>query len=149
MQRLRNRAWTLIAPMFAAMIVASCAQEDNFGPRLATLTAVSGSGQFAAVGSTLAQPLVVRVRDQTGAAVEGAVVQWQITSTSPGAEVTPSQSLTDATGQAQASLRLGSTLGVVTVVALLGEQEETFTATATTAPPAHLLVVSGDNQSGT
>ena len=61
------------------------AQEDNFGPRLATLTAVSGSGQFAAVGSTLAQPLVVRVRDQTGAAVEGAVVQWQITSTSPGA----------------------------------------------------------------
>jgi|KBSSwiStaDraftv2_1062776.scaffolds.fasta_scaffold95734_1 alpha-tubulin suppressor-like RCC1 family protein len=148
MQSRAGRQWIAIAPMFAAMIVASCATDTANGPRLATLVAVSGSGQFGALGATLANPLVVRVEDQTGAPVEGVTVEWDVIA--GGGTVTPSQSVTDQDGLASASLRLGSVTGVNSVAASLGQlQPVIFTATATTAPPAKLFVVAGAGQSGT
>jgi len=137
--------WTTVTPLFAAMIVASCATEPGTGTRLATLTAVSGSGQFAPAASTLPQPLVVRVEDQFGAPVAGETIEWRVTA--GGGIVTPSQSVTDVAGLATATLRLGNTPGVNTVAASLQQlQTVIFSATATPALPANLVVVAGANQ---
>jgi hypothetical protein len=62
------------------------------------LSVVSGSGQTALVGSTFAAPLVVRVRDGYGNAVEGASVVFASPSTGAGATVTPSAASSDADG---------------------------------------------------
>jgi len=135
-----------LAAMFAAMIVVSCT--STTAPRLAILSGVSGSGQSAPVGSILPQPFVVRVEDQTGAPAEGVTVEWDVIA--GGGTVTPSESVTDTDGLTSASLRLGSTTGVNSVTASLGQlQPVVFTATATTAPPAKLFIVAGAGQTGT
>lgn len=148
MQRRSARSWIALIPMYAAMIVAACSTDPSSGPRIATLTAVSGSGQFGPLGAALAQPLVVRVEDQSGSPVEGVTVDWDVVL--GGGDVTPNQSVSDGDGLASTSLTLGPTQGLNTVTASLGpDQEVVFTATGTTAPPANLFVVAGSGQTGT
>lgn len=146
MQRRSGRAWIALAPMFGAMIVAGCT--STTGPRLATLIGVSGSGQSGPLGTTLAQPFVVRVEDQAGTPAEGVTVSWTVVT--GGGLVTPNESVTDTDGRTSASLQLGPTTGVNSVTASLGGlQPVVFTATATTAPPAKLFIVAGAGQTGT
>ena len=134
MHRRSGRAWTAIVPVFAAMILASCAKDLGTGPRLATLVEVSGDGQAGAIGATLAQPLVIKVLDQSGVPVEGEIIVWQVTA--GGGSVTPSQSTTDPNGVASTTLRLGTTIGPNTVLATLGDLDPVvFTASATAARP--------------
>ena len=145
MQRRSGRAWTALVPVFAAMILASCAKGLDSGPRLATLVEVSGDGQVGPIGSTLAQPLVIRVQDQFGTPVEGEIVIWQVSA--GGGSVLPSQTPSDANGLASTSLRLGTIIGPNTVRATLDQLEPiVFTASATPAPPAQLTLVGGDGQ---
>jgi len=145
MQRRSGRVWTALAPVFAAMILASCAKDLGTGPRLATLVGVSGDGQSGAIGATLQQPLVIKVLDQSGIPVVGETIVWQVTA--GGGSVLPSQSTTDANGIASTTLRLGTTIGTNRVLATLGDLDPVvFTASATAAPPTKLLQVGGDGQ---
>lgn len=148
MQRRSGRSWLALVPVYAAMIVAACSTDPTSGPQIVTLVAVSGSGQFGPLGSPLAQPLVVRVEDQTGAPVEGATVSWDVVL--GGGDISPSQSVTNDQGLASATFTLGSTQGLNTATASIGgNQPVVFTATATTAPPAALFIVAGNGQTGT
>ena len=149
MQHRSARSWIAVAQVFAAMIVASCGgEESTTGPRIATIAIVSGSGQTAAIGSTLSAPFVVLVVDQAGAPVVGATVTWTVLS--GGGVITPSQSTTGNDGHASATLRLGTAAGTNRVEASLGNfQPVEFVATATAAGlPNALLIVSGNNQVG-
>ncbi len=86
------------------------------------LQKVSGDSpvQEGAINSTLPQPLVVKVTDETGAPVSGQAVNWTITGPSgaTGQSVSPTTSTTGSGGQAQVSVRLG-------------DKSETYTITAT------------------
>ena len=149
MQHRSARSWIAVAQVFAAMIVASCGGEETItGPRIATLSIVSGSGQTAPTGSTLSAPLVVLVADQNGAPVVGETVTWTVVS--GGGIITPPQSTTGNDGHATATLRLGTTAGTNRVEASLGNiQPVEFVATATAAGlPNALLIISGNNQIG-
>lgn len=149
MQRRSARSWIAVAQGFAAMIVASCGGESTTtGPQIATISIVSGSGQTAAIGSTLAAPFVVIVTDQAGTPVVGETVTWTVVS--GGGTMTPSQSTTGTDGHASATLRVGTTPGANRVQASLGNlQPVEFLATATSAPPAKLVIAAGNAQVGT
>ena len=147
MQCRSGRPWTALAPVFAAMIVAGCGENLTNGPQIASISIVSGTPQTGPIGSTLGQPFVVLVQDQGGQPVEGIQVTWQVTA--GGGTVTPSQSVSDANGQATATLRLGTTVGTNTVTARIDQSTSVvFTATATAAPPSSLVAASGDAQIG-
>ena len=98
-----------------------------------TLTATTGEGQSAPVNQQLANPLVVRVKDQNDAAMSGVSVSFSVT---PSATLNPSSATTGANGEAQTRLTLGSTAGTYTVTARATgiTQPATFTATATPSP---------------
>ena len=72
----------------------------------AHLTIVSGNGQQGILGQPLAQPLVVQVIDDAGAALAGLVVQWKVTSGS--AVLNPASSTTNAQGRASTTATLNS-----------------------------------------
>ncbi|HET9986317.1 MAG TPA: Ig-like domain-containing protein [Longimicrobiales bacterium] len=97
----------------------------------ASVVKVSGDGQTAVVGATLASPLVVKVVDKNGAAVAGAMVTWATASGS----LSPSSVLSDAQGQARSSWTVGTTAGTVQATATVsGLTPVTFTASVTSAP---------------
>ena len=147
MQRWSSRSWITLAPVFAAMTVASCAKDYMTDvPRVASMIRISGDGQTGPVGSTLSQPLVVKLVDQDGAPAVGEVIVWEVAS--GGGSVSSSQSSTDADGRAATSLRLGTTIGSNVVRATLGLLNPvSFTAIATPAPPTRVAALSGDGQS--
>lgn len=145
MQRHPHVNGIVLASAFAAMIVASCAAPPLEVLRVAALIQVSGNGQQGPIGSSLGQPLVVRVEDEAGQPVVGTLVSWSVSS--GGGSVSPSQSFTGTDGVAQASLRLGVNLGLNSVRATLGTVEPvTFNATATAGPAANLIAQSGNGQ---
>ena len=102
-------------------------------PVATTLEVVSGSGQNARVNQPLANPLVVRVKDQNDAVMSGVSVSFTV---APGGTVNPSSATTGSNGEAETRLTLGGTAGTYTVTARASgiTQPVTFTATATAAP---------------
>lgn len=117
-------------------------------PRAAAqVIAVSGSGQSAIAGSMLEQPLVARVVDATGAVVPGATVTFGVTS--GGGSVQSPTVVSDASGQASTTWRLGAAAGTQTVSATVtGATAATFTATARENGASSLITVSGGGQTG-
>jgi adhesin/invasin len=108
---------------------------------------VSGNNQTGAVGTVLAQPLVVRVLAADNLPVGGVTVQF---SASGGGSVNPASAVTDTLGLAQTAVTLGSTAGSLTITANVGAAIQTqFTATAMqqAGVPANLAKVAGDAQS--
>ena len=103
-------------------------------PTATTLESVTGSGQSSETGSAIANPFVVRVLDQNGAAMSGVSVSFSVT---PGGTVNPSNATTGSNGQAETRLTLGGTTGIYTVTARASSitQTVTFTATATAPDP--------------
>ncbi len=102
----------------------------------ATLTAsridaVSGNGQAASTGTALASSLRVRITNDARVPVPGVTVTWA--SVSGGGLVSPTQSSTDANGEAQTTATLGSLEGTdvftATRAGLTGSPIQ-FTATA-------------------
>ena len=141
------RLLPLLALSISAALMAGCTSESTTGPRIVAAVAVSGLGQSGFVGAVLTQPFVVRVEDQNGNPVDGALVSWSVVS--GGGTISPSQSVTGSDGVASATLRLGSVVGLQHAKATLGAATPVdFTATAAAAPASQLIVVSGDNQTG-
>ena len=96
-----------------------------------TLTLVSGDNQQGAVGAALADPFVVSVLDQTGAAFPGATVIFSVTAGE--GTLSTTTATTDADGRASTTLTLGLEPETVTVAATVaGLDPITFTALAKT-----------------
>lgn len=111
----------------------------------ASVVKISGDAQSAAVSTTLANPLVVEVRDASGNPVEGASVAWTVSSGT--ASVTVATVLSNASGVASTGVVLGSSAGVVglrATVAALAPAE--FTATAVAGPASGFTLISGADQ---
>jgi hypothetical protein len=101
-----------------AALAAACGGSDSTGTGSnspSNMTIVSGNGQVGLVGTALASPLVVKVTSSSGTALSGIGVQFAVQSGA--ATVTPGTASTDATGQAKATVTLGSSAGNVSILA--------------------------------
>jgi hypothetical protein len=96
----------------------------------AELTAVSGDGQEAKVGSVLPEPLVVQVRDAAGRPLAEVPLVFRFQDAVPDAEIDPASVATDSTGHASVRVRLGTTTGPQTIEAMIA-QDATSEARAT------------------
>ena len=113
-----------------------------------SLEKVAGDGQEGPASTQLAEPLVVSVADEDGAAMAGVAVSFAVTA--GGGTLSTTTATTNANGRATTRLTLGSNLGTNTVEAsVTGLESVTFTATATEqAIPYSLAKVRGDDQEG-
>jgi Big-like domain-containing protein len=94
-----------------------------------TLQLVSGDGQSALSGAALAAPLRVRVIGSDTRPLRNASVQWSVTEGL--ATLAPAQSTTDASGEAETQVTIGSMIGLVRVNAAVQELTAvTFSLTA-------------------
>ena len=102
----------LIVPLM--LVTAGCTRKPGPASTLkptalgAALVESSGGKQIGATGMVLAQPLVVQVNDEQGAAVTGALVKF---SGPAGVSFDPPSGLTDSSGQLSTNVALGSTAG--------------------------------------
>jgi hypothetical protein len=85
------------------------------------LTAVSGDGQEAKVGTRLPDPLVVRVTDAAGRPVAEVPLVFRFQDEVPDAEIDPASVATDSTGRASVRVRLGTTTGPQTIEATIAQ----------------------------
>ena len=97
---------------------------------------ISGDTQQDSSGTTLAQPLVVEVRDGDSTVFAGVPVTFAVTA--GGGTLSVTSTTTDANGRAESTLTLGNTAGtnMVTVSVQGISQAATFTAVATTTNTA-------------
>jgi hypothetical protein len=132
-----------VMPVAELLVVSLCLTVACVGGELSlpndgrptALTAVSGGGQEATVGSRLPQPLVVRVTDAARQPVAGVSLFFRFTDEFPEAEILPALVRTDSLGRAGVEVRLGTTAGEQTVEAILAqdpapEARATFGVTA-------------------
>jgi protocatechuate 3,4-dioxygenase beta subunit len=100
-----------------------------------SIAIVSGGAQTAPAGTTLNDPLVVKITDQFGNAVPNATVSW---SSDANGAFASADALTDATGTAQAVYTLGASAGVQHVAVMVstaaGARLATISETATMLP---------------
>lgn len=108
----------------------------------AAIVPISGDGQRATVGSSLSEPLGVRVTDATGRPVVGAAVRYRIAG-GPKVSLSDSSAATNDRGEGAVGLKLGSTPGTIVVEAIVigaggVELKVRFTITAlgASAPPS-------------
>jgi hypothetical protein len=113
-------------------------------PVATTIAAVSGSGQTNSLGATLAQPIVVMVTAADGLGVPGVSVTFAASN----GGVVAATATTDASGNAQSTWKLGTTVGAQTATATAGSlAAATFTATATPATPVKLITTASPGNS--
>ena len=101
-------------------------------PLVATkLVKISGGNQQGAPGEELANPFVVAVQDQNGRLLAGVTVTFAVTA--GGGTLSATTPTTDANGQAQTTLTLGSMIGTNSVEASVEgiDQTQVFSAEAT------------------
>jgi hypothetical protein len=128
---------------FSASVVAAAASQ---------VAVSSGNSQTGTVGTALAQPVAVVVKDGFGNVKSGVTVTWAAAAGSGSTSV--ASSVTDAAGIATAGWTIGTVAGAnnqsatATAAGLTGSPVS-FTASATAGPAAVLAIVSGDNQSAT
>jgi hypothetical protein len=145
---IRQASW----PLFL-LVLGACGQDKaNLQPLIpALLESFGGTGQSAAVGSPLPDPLRVRVSDAAGNDAAGVEVSWSVLDGN--GAVSPATSRTGSDGVAAAEFTLGPAEGeqrAQASVAGLDGSPVVFTATATTTPPppppsVKLTVASGGN----
>lgn len=102
----------------------------------ASVLKVSGDGQSGAVGTVLAESLVVRVLDGNGVGVPGVAVQWS--TASGGGTVSPVSVISDGNGRAATAWTLGATPGLKQATATASGKSATFSATAVAGAPFQL-----------
>jgi hypothetical protein len=148
--------WTLGAVSGTQAVIAEVVGADGLSVRFeaevgsgdaANIAVADGNNQTGAVGTELANPLVVLVTDQFGNPVTNVRVDWDADDGS----VDPSSSETGDDGRASASWVLGSSTGPQTATASsadLNGSPVSFTATAGAGSADELVRVSGNNQSG-
>src|SRR5437773_6496527 len=105
--------WWVLFSVLAARFTASCTQDPEAPPQIANLVRLAGDGQAAAIGSLLPFPLVVRVEDQHGEPLAGAVITFSVSN--GGGVVSPRTDTSDTEGRAETTFRLGTALGVQAV----------------------------------
>lgn len=117
-------SWRLVCIVFAAALN-GCGGEGLTLPggdgAPAALTAVSGYDQEGTVGSRLSRPLVVRVTDSGSRPIAGVAIEFGFQSDIPGAEIDPTEALTNADGRASAQVWLGENTGPQTVLAQVAQ----------------------------
>ena len=107
-----------------------------------SLTKVCGDDQEGTAGALLAEPFVVSVVDEDGAAMAGVNVSFTVTA--GGGTLSSATATTNANGRARTWLTLGSELGTNTVEATVeGLEPGTFTATGQESPFASLFDLFG------
>ena len=112
----------------------------------AQIQIVSGDNAIGEVATDV-PPLVVRVTDAYGNAINGGTVSWSIT-TGDG-KLSASSTTTGADGKTQVVLTLPAAVGTTKVMAQIpGGATQVFTATAQAVAFATLTVQSGGSQSG-
>ncbi len=89
-----------------------------------TLAKISGDDQHGAPGATLANPLIVKVTDQDGSALEGIAVTFAVTA--GGGTLSATTVTTGADGRAETTLTLGSRAGTNTVEVSVAEIQQTL-----------------------
>lgn len=111
-----------------------------------TLTIIGGNNQpDTTVGSTLRDPLFVRVADVNGEAIRNATVNWVIAT--GGGSVSAASSTTDDNGRATTRWTLGPITGAQTVTARTGTLAAvTFSMNAKGGAAATITKISGDVQ---
>jgi hypothetical protein len=151
----------------ATLALAACGDDETTSPPgpPADVTGVSGTGQTAAVATTLGDPIVVRVTDADGTALSGIQVNFAVTAGGGDLSAAVAEGLaagdfplqasldvtinTDAQGEADARWTLGTTAGVQRATATVqGIAPFTFSATAEPDVPDFVALVSGDSQEG-
>ncbi len=149
--RLRATASGLTSVMSDAFNIMSPPVQPN------TLSLVSGNAQTGTVGTALANPYIVQVKNPAGQGLPGITVAWTVVT---GGGSIAQSSVTNASGNASATLTLGATVGTQRVTASVAGatgSPVTFDATGTAAPPPPpppvqpntLSLVSGNGQSAT
>jgi len=115
-----------------------------------SIAKVSGDNQTAPAGSELPAVLKVRVTGANSQPVLGVTVSFD--PGTGGGTASPATATTDANGEATTRWTMPPTTGAKQLVASVstasGAASVTFNATATTPPPAGIIIVDGDNQSG-
>ena len=105
------------------------------------IVAQSGNGQFGVVGTNLALPLVVKVAATDGVGVAGTTVHFAVAT--GGGSVGSESAISDASGLAQTTFKLGTGTGAQTVTATaagLNNSPVTFIDTAQAATASKLVV---------
>ena len=130
--------YRLVSLVFGAVLTGcgggSLILPDDGSP--AALRVESGDGQEAPVGSSLADPLVVKLTDASSRPIAGVPVQFK--SDVPDSEVDPAEAQTDDDGLASAEVRLGTSTGphqIEARVASATQLKATFVATAVARDP--------------
>ena len=110
------------------------------------LVKISGDNQRGTPGATLANPLVVEVRDQYGNVFEGASVTFAVTEREGTLSV--KTAMTDSIGRAQTMLTLGNSLETTIVAVTVVGTDQSVTFTSEVLSPQTLVKISGDKQEG-
>ena len=117
-------------------------------PEATFLSIVSGDNQTGFTSEALVSAFVVEVRNQYDDPMDGIAVTFAVTA--GGGSLSSEMVMTDANGQAESTLTLGSDPGTNSVeVSVEGiSRSEVFSAEASLPPPVatSLSIVSGDNQ---
>lgn len=95
-------------------------------PGVETLQLVSGSDQYAAVGSAFAQPLRVRALGAGGAPIAGAQVRFAPPTAGASASLSAATAVTDVQGFAEVAASANGLPGRYTVTASIGALGQTF-----------------------
>lgn len=124
-----------VAGVSALFLAAGCSSDRVLAAgRAYTLRVTDGDGQTAPAGSVLPRPLAVDVRDAAGAPVKASVVVFRvIAGATDGAALIDTLAISDATGRAEAELRLGTRAGAIAVRAYpagAADRAVTFSASA-------------------
>ena len=128
--RRRLRPWLLLGALVVAGAGPGCGdllQEPDTGiANLIDLVRVSGNGQSGEPGTTLPQPIRVRLVVEEATSTEGLWVEWVVVE--GGGRVTPRQTFTDEEGIAETTWTLGPGPGRQRIQARFAEDFESFDA---------------------
>ena len=105
--------------------------EGTLPPVPTTLSIISGDNQSGVTGEALANPFVVEVRDENSNPLENVTVNFAVLT--GGGTLSATTGTTDANGQAESTLTLGSEPGANTVE--VSAETVTFNAEAVLPPP--------------
>ena len=115
-------------------------------PMATSLEVISGDNQSGLTSEPLMTPFVVEVHDQYDDPMESVTVTFAVIA--GGGSLNATTGTTNANGQAESTLILGSDPGTNTVEASIGDLSQTFNAEASLPPPMPTALegVSGNNQ---
>jgi hypothetical protein len=109
----RNARWLAAALAISAAACGGSTEPSGSANGASQIQIVSGNGQVQLVGQPLPSPLVVKVVNTSGTAVQGATVTFSVASGV--ATISPTTATTDGTGQAKTQVTLGTSPGNVQI----------------------------------